>query len=196
MGIDSRNPGGTIYDVLAVAPVCGNGGMPEHSETCDNNDDDPGNVCDSQCRAVLNPEANEEVEPNDDFVGANVVTPPSGESELTVRGNSGGRCDFDMFVLSVPEGGSVQAELLNVSGLPCTPNIPPTLSLRFVDQDGITERGKGMPNSSNQCPSIDATATFARDLLSGEYYVRVTSGEGEGSLFSYQLRFVVLPSSQ
>ncbi len=187
VGLDSQNSGGEKYDVLALAPVCGNGEL-EHSETCDDSNNEPGDGCDSLCRAELTAGARFEVEPNDDYSSANFLTTDS----LTVSGRLGGRCDFDMFAVTVPEGGSITAQMLDQGGQPCSSLAG--FEMTLIDTVGVHVLGTGSLRIG-QCPSISADDAFAQGLTAGTYYVRVTLDAASPPL-DYQIELAgIVPTS-
>ncbi|MBL4636134.1 MAG: hypothetical protein JKY56_19900 [Kofleriaceae bacterium] len=187
VGLDSRNSGGERYDVLALSPVCGNGEL-EHSETCDDSNTDDGDGCDSLCRAELTTTARFEVEPNDDYSSANFLTTDS----LTVSGRLGGRCDFDMFAVTIPQGGSLTAQMLDQGGQPCSSLAG--FEMTLIDTIGVHVLGTGSLRVG-QCPSISEDDAFAQGLDAGIYYVRVTLDASLPPL-DYQLELAgVVPSS-
>ena len=137
-------------------PICGNGGLPEHSETCDDGNTMAGDGCDSRCRAELRAPVATETEPNDEASNANMVqlNPMTG-GVLTVRAALGGRCDFDEFGLTVPANGSIRATVLDGTGSPC-PAMFPTFHISVLGADGMTNLGTIAPATGTSCPQIDA----------------------------------------
>ncbi len=184
IGVDARVSGGAAYQLLPVRPVCGNGGMPEHSETCDDGNVNSGDGCDESCLAELSTSASEEVEPNDEFTAANRAMMPS-NGQLDVTGRLGGRCDLDMYAVDVAEGQEIRATMLDRGGTPC-PNDAPRFDMQLFAPDGVSSLGSGRPRAGNSCPAI-FEESFARGLSAGRYYVRITTGESERP-FDYQLR--------
>jgi len=174
VGIDARTTGGAQYELLAVRPECGNGGSPEHSETCDDGNTISGDGCDERCRAELGAGALNEVEPNDDLTGANVFTPP-----LSIDAIIGGRCDVDHFTFT-HGGGPLRASMLAGGSVACT-DPPVGLELRLLASDGLTLRGTGAPTADNDCPVLDLA-----DLAAGEYFLRV-SAPFDARTFGYVL---------
>ena len=188
IGVDDRVAGGSVYRVLVAQPVCGNGGEPEHSETCDDGNTDPGDGCDVLCRAELTTAAATEDEPNDEWTSANIVM-PDGTGTLTVSGRIGGRCDFDAFGLEVPEGQSIRATILDAAGAAC-PMTAPALKLTMIRPDGRTIQGS--VDTPGPCPAIDATHSFAQGLGEGKWFVRLSTVEGAPT-FDYRIRFEIVP---
>lgn len=174
VGVDSRTTGGASYELLAVRPVCGNGGAPEHSETCDDGNTTAGDGCDDRCRAELGAAAPGEVEPNDDLTGANVFGAP-----LAIDGIIGGRCDVDHFTFA-HAGGPLRASVLAGGGLACV-DPPVGLALQLLASDGVTLRATGAPTADNECPVIDHD-----ELPAGEYFLRITA-PAEARSFGYVL---------
>ena len=174
VGIDSRLSGGATYQLVAVRPVCGNGEI-EHSETCDDNNTEDGDGCDSLCRAEMSSGA-AEVEPNDDPTGANRIL----SLTSTASGVLGGRCDRDLFVVEVESAGDLQVALSGIGGTACVDG-DPTFELDLLGPDGRTVVRRGAPAAGEFCPTVNATA-----LAAGVYYLAVTTGEDERP-FNYTL---------
>ncbi|WP_428263797.1 PPC domain-containing protein [Haliangium sp.] len=191
IGVDSRGAGGAVYEIEVVRPTCGNGEV-EHSETCDDGDLDPGDGCDELCHKELVPGDAVEEEANDDFTGTNRVLVDQATGELTVSGSLRVPCDFDLFAVDVPEGGSVEVEVLDANGNACAAGDPDNIELFLLNADGISLRGQGQPRGGNLCPSIDGTDNFAVGLTAGTYQVRLGMPKGEAVLFNYQLHFRVV----
>jgi cysteine-rich repeat protein len=190
IGVDSRNPGGGKFDVLAVRPVCGDSEQ-NHSESCDDGNTVSGDGCDGKCRAELSATRLTEVEPNDDFTGANVVMLDGVTPSLTVHGRLGGRCDFDTYAVAVPKGGTVEAKLLDASGNACAATTP-AMSLTFLMPDGHLKAGQVSGNDGAGCPSIGAQQTFAANLqTAGTYYVRVATNSDVATAFDYSLQLTL-----
>ena len=190
IAIDDRSAGGGTYSILALRPTCGSGGMPEHSEGCDDGNTTSGDGCDAQCRPELSPSVTDEREPNDDPTGANVVGITTGES-LTVAGSVGGRCDIDTYVVAVPAGGaSLRVTMLNRSGTACADG---TAAIEMVlwEASGRTAVGDGTVRTGNACPVIDEMHAFAQSLPAGEHLVTVAMDETE-RIFDYRLRFELI----
>jgi cysteine-rich repeat protein len=193
VGIDSRKSGGGRFDVLAVRPICGDG-MREHSESCDDGNLAPGDGCDARCRSELTSAAPNEVEPNDDYTGANVVMLSAATPVVTTRGRLGGRCDFDMFAIDVPAGGSIAATLLDANGAACTASAPPVL-MTFILPDGHTIGGSIKGDATTPCPVIGTQQPFANNIATaGTYFVRVTPTNDLADAFDYSLRLELKPS--
>ena len=186
VGIDSRLAGGPSYQVLAIRPTCGNGEL-EHSEGCDDGNTTPGDGCDDQCRHEVRAAAPAEEEPNDDFTAANYLV-ADGAGASVAQGQLGGRCDFDMFAVDVPEGGSIQVTMGDTSGNPC--DTVPVFTMALLRPDAATTLGVGAATMDNECPSIGADETFAQGLPAGVYYLRVTTDE-DAARFDYRLDVLV-----
>lgn len=166
--LDGANPGGGLYDVLVVQPVCGDGGGREHSESCDDGNTVSGDGCDSRCRAELG-SGDGEVEPNDDPSEANVLVGP-----VSVTGRIGGRCDLDYFVVAHP-GGPLVATLGALDGGPC---VAPSATLELVDAAGsVLAAG---------APTADGCARLERSVAEGELFLRVDA-DPEAPDFAYAL---------
>lgn len=176
IGIDSRESGGEVYDVLALAPVCGDGVL-DHSETCDDGNVVPSDGCDELCRFELSPASPTmltfELEPNDDFSSANLALPEAAGSQVKVAGRLGGRCDFDMYAVNVLEGGSISALLFENQGVACDVDTP-TFSMQLLDSSGVRNIGDGTVKSGT-CPSLDGTDSIATGLSAGIYFIRLTT---------------------
>jgi len=153
--LDGHLEGGGLYDLLVAQPVCGDGGAPEHSETCDDGNTESGDGCDSRCRAELG-SGDGEIEPNDDLTGANVLVAGS-----TVHGRIGGRCDQDYFVMA-HGGGPLVAVLGGRDDGPCA---APSASLELVDSSG-TLLASGAPEGT-LCARLEHSAPAS------ELYLRV-----------------------
>lgn len=166
--LDGRLEGGGIYDLLIAQPVCGDGGGPEHSETCDDGNTESGDGCDSRCRAEL-ASGDGEMEPNDDRTGANVVAAPS-----TVTGRIGGRCDVDFFAID-HAGGPLVLTLGAVGGGSCAPTAP---TLALVDGSGAMV-ASGVSDG-------DGCARLEHSAGTGELLLRVDA-DPESPDFQYEL---------
>jgi cysteine-rich repeat protein len=187
VGVDARMSGGGLYDVLAVRPICGDG-IRDHSESCDDGNTISGDGCDSRCRAELSGPSPAEVEPNDDLTGANVLPLDPSTPSVMVHGRLGGHCDFDMYLVNVPAGGSVHATLLDPSGAPCGGDTPP-MTISFVLPDGHTVAGQVGVGTGGGCPAIGPQQAFANSIqTAGAYYIRVTTAKDEPIAFDYGLK--------
>jgi len=166
VGLDSKEVGGGVYELLVVRPECGDGAL-EHSETCDDENTESGDGCDASCRVELSSGARGEEEPNDDFTGANVV-PPEG---LDVDGQLTSECDVDLFVVDVPATGAVDVDVLAVGAVVCA-DPAPDLDLRLWNADATTVRAVGTVEAGNACPVLRATG-----LTPGEHLVSIATNE-------------------
>jgi len=164
--------------------------MPEHSESCDDGNTVPLDGCDPSCRAEVRETTPEEVEPNDDRYGANVVLLDEDTSSLTVGATVGGRCDFDNFVVSVAEGQTLFATVNTATGMACSASAPP-LTLRLLASNGMV-LGEGRTQGGNQCPSFGDGDPFATALAAGEYLVHVSTPQDEDA-FDYSLDIMLQP---
>jgi cysteine-rich repeat protein len=178
VGVDTITAGGEPMQVLAVQPDCGNG-VKEHSETCDDGNLVAGDGCDPSCRneiPFLNSDV--EVEPNDEpTANANVLQFEDGS--VSIGGQVGGKCDFDSYAVSVPEGGSVMAAL---SGA-CSYN----LRLQLMNPNGLTPLGT-VDTVVGTCPMLTGTESFASGLSAGVYFLRLTTQvENEATPLDYRL---------
>lgn len=187
VGVDSRAAGGFDYEIEVVRTECGDN-LPQHSETCDDGNEDAGDGCSPDCRAEI-ADGDREVEPNDEVTNANVAgVAPGGTVE--VRGQLGGRCDFDMWAVDVPAGGSVLATMLDGNGNACGPESI-AYRLELYDRNGHRVEGAGTPREPNTCPSIDATDTFSVDLDGPRTFLRVTTQEDQATPVDYRLSITV-----
>ncbi len=167
VAIDGRLSGGGIYDLLVSQPVCGDGGVPEHSETCDDGNTEDGDGCDSRCRAEL-ASGESEAEPNDDPTGANVVSAPG-----IFRGYIGGRCDQDYFAIA-HGGGPLVATLGGQDGA-CT---APSASLELLDDAGAV--------LATGAPEGELCARLETSSPPGELWLRVDA-DPESEAFQYEV---------
>lgn len=190
VGIDGREAGGAEYELLALRPTCGNGGMPEHSESCDDGNTAPMDGCDPACRAELRTATPEEIEPNDDRWGANVLLLDETTSSLTVEATVGGRCDFDNFAVRVEGGETLTARVTSASGDACEGSAPP-ITLRLSSADG-NQLGEGRTMGGNPCPFFGVGDDFASGLAPGEYFIRVSTPQDEDA-FDYALAVTLEP---
>lgn len=189
IGIDSARAGGARHELTAIRATCGDG-TAEHGESCDDRNRTPGDGCDALCRAELRGDATER-EPNDDFSDPNMITPPGGAGTVTVQGRLGGRCDFDMYGVELPVGGSVRATMLDINGRPCETGAP-EFRMAWVLPDGRTASGAGVVTMGNRCPAISETERFAQAVTAaGTYHVRVSTAADLPAAVDYKIRFEV-----
>ena len=189
VGVDAVERGGAAYEVLAVEPVCGANGK-EHSETCDDENTDSGDGCDEQCRAELTESLPAEQEPNDEpLANANVLLMDEGTT-LEVTGLLGGKCDFDSFLLAVPEGGSVHAAMRASGGGECSI----ALRLQLIDTNGFTTL-RTVETEPGTCPAFEAGDEAVAGLDAGNYFVRVAAATpNEPDSLDYALELGAMPA--
>lgn len=187
VGVDSARAGGARYELTVLRATCGDGSR-EHGESCDDRNRTPGDGCDALCRAELRDGAAEQ-EPNDDFSDPNMIIAPGGAGAVTVQGRLGGRCDFDMYGVELPAGGSVRATMLDINGRPCEMGAP-EFRMTWVLPDGRTTSGSGVVTMGNRCPAITEGEGFAqRVTAAGVYHVRVSTAADLPAAVDYKIRF-------
>ncbi len=187
VGLDSPSSGGSPYTLTVVHAACGDGER-EHGESCDDRNRTSGDGCDDQCRTELG-DNGVEVEPNDDFSDPNIVVVNT--APVTVQASLGGRCDFDMFGVNLPAGGSVRVTMLDINGQPCATSTP-EFRMVWMLPDGTTTSGTGALAGDNHCPAISDAQTFAQRVsTAGTYYVRVSPVADLSTVTNYKLRFEV-----
>jgi len=177
IGVDSANGGGPAT-VQIFRPTCGNG-VTEHSETCDDNNTNPGDGCDGICRKELSAAAVTEAEPNDDPRAANVLLLPSHPGSMTAAGMLASRCDHDLYSITLSQTGTLRASLAATT-LACAAE-GATVSLTLVGSDGQTAIPGVITTAVNDCPAIEA-----QGLAPGEYFLALRRSAGEMS-WPYQL---------
>ncbi len=189
VGVDSVGRGGDALEVLAVEPTCGANGK-EHSETCDDENTEPGDGCDELCRAELTEADTLEKEPNDEpLANANVLVMDPGTS-LVVGGQLGGKCDFDSFQVMVPQGGSVHASM-RPSGGGSDCNV--ALLMQLVDSKGTPRRT--LETDAGECPAFAEDDEAVSGLDEGAYYVRVAAiAADEPGILDYALEIGAVPA--
>lgn len=202
LGIDDRVAGTHSYRVNPIRTTCGNGEL-EHGEACDGSDQ-----CDSQCRWKIDT-GSADIEPNDDWTVANVLTVDRSGGDTYVLGQIGGSCGFDMYAVDVAANSSLELTLLRRDGTPCgVPTCVPSdedagmsqacptqvpIRIELLAPDGATVLGTGQVRPGESCASIAAADAFARNLRAdGVHYVRLWSPEGLG-LYEYRLNVRVVP---
>jgi cysteine-rich repeat protein len=180
-GIDAS--AGATLSLLAINPTCGDG-KKEHSEVCDDNDVSSGDGCDSHCRVELSKASDQELEPNDDTYGANVLMLQDGA--MTVRGKLGGTvCQPDYFLVDLPTEQILDIVVLDIAGNACAD--APEMNLDVIETDGDRlreniKRASGT-GSDGGCPTISKT------LPKGAYFLRLAAVGAETELETgYQLR--------
>ena len=98
----------------------------------------------------------------------------------------GGKCDFDSFAVSVPEGGTVAATVASATG-----DCSLALSLQLLRPDGYTPLGT-VRTPAGECPVIAGTEAFADDLAEGVYFLRLTTqSQAERTTLDYTLEVQV-----
>lgn len=201
LGIDDRAPGSHSYRLNAIRTTCGNNEL-EHGEACDG-----GEQCDSQCRWMVATGA-ADIEPNDDWTVANVMTIDRSGGDTYVLGQIGGSCGFDMYAIDIEAQASLEVTLVGRDGATCevpdcvsdddagmSTDCPTQVPIRIelLAPDGATVLGTGRVRPGSACASIDATDLFARGLQAdGVHYVRLWSPEGLGT-YEYRLNVRIVP---
>jgi len=160
VGVDGVRAGGEAIEVFAVRADCGNDEK-EHSEFCDDGNDDPLDGC-HECRPVLS-EDTAEIEPNDGPLDPDLLVLPAEGGSMRITSTLGSRCDFDFFRLDVP----ANAELaLSLSGNASACRLA-DLQIRELDS----------PNpflvDSAADPSGACAELVRGDLRAGTYLIRV-----------------------
>lgn len=170
VGIDSRVTGGATYQLLALKTVCGNERI-EHSETCDDGNELPGDGCDEHCRVELPRDGTsfEEVEPNDDPPGANHLL----DLSQPATGRLGGRCDRDVFVFEVVSESNLEVSLGGLAGVACAEGTP-LIELDLWASNGVSRVATGTSADGEFCPTLSVSG-----LAAGTYYVSVLTDEAE-----------------
>jgi cysteine-rich repeat protein len=118
VGVDSVDPGGGRVEVLAIAPVCGDG-TKDHGEPCEDGNTDRGDGCDDYCRNEVAASERTELEPNDDLATGNVLTSLGEAASFVVRGTVEGPCDPEVFSFDIPHPATTRVRLLNADGERC-----------------------------------------------------------------------------
>jgi cysteine-rich repeat protein len=184
VGIDSRTSGGGTFEVLAEHPVCGDG-VREHSEACDDGNIVPGDGCDELCRAEMWNATADEVEPNDDWLGANVLELSAQLPAITMHANLGGKCDFDTYAIKLAPGASFQATVLDATGAPCATAIP-AIRMTVLMPDGHYPAAPEVDSHTIAgCPVVQSFTNT--QTTTGTFFVRVTTSEDVPVTFGYTL---------
>lgn len=137
-----------------------------------------------------------EVEPND---GAPTATPLPGFHDVSIDGHHPNASDSDVFALTVPEGGSLRAELVEGDREHETcesQDVDTRLTLyspQFVQLDDDDDSGRGF------CSLLDGTGDAPKNagahaLPAGTYYLQVRSSpfaSQSSAQFRYRLSVVV-----
>lgn len=136
--------------------------------------------------------ATTEVEPNDAFTQATVLT----GSERFAIGNHSIITDVDWYAITVPNGSSVRAELIegNLAAETCESNGVDSQITLFAS-NGTTQLVTDDDDGRGFCSLIDGTGTApldtgAHNLAAGTYYLKVqspASTTGAAAQFDYKL---------
>jgi cysteine-rich repeat protein len=193
VGLDTFDAAGLTGTLELIRPICGNGRL-EHSETCDDGNVVSGDGCDEACRDEITsaPTDRSETEVNDDRFSANRIL--WGPEPLLVTGRVASTCESDWFVVDLPAGSSLLAEVTTASGGSCAGvlDVPDPFSLDLLAGDGLTVLGAATPAAG--CPAIDPSRdTFAASLPAGRYFLRLFGAAEAGRAFNYGLRIAVTP---
>jgi len=189
LGIDDGNPGGGVYRLQVIRPVCGNG-LQEHGEPCDG-DDGADDTCTEDCHIRLSDisgTGQTTVPPgrhNDTAIEAMVIDLEGGV--LDINGTIlPGDCYPDVFSIAVAAGQTVSVTARNSSTMAaCAAASEATYSLELQNATGIRIAG-GVDASG--CPVINQVLAAA-----GVYYVRLDStGDGTRPV-NYTLQVQVTP---
>jgi hypothetical protein len=167
VGIDDANARGGQYEVLPIAPSCGND-IKEHSETCEVGDAN----CTADCRGQLSNNGMEQ-EPNNDPPDANILM-LGGPGTIQVNGDIASECDLGSFQFEVPMNGSVTASVFPIGMAACTATAP-AVRLELIGSDGRVPRGSSGAGGIGMCPELTAAHPFTTNLPAGTYYVRLSA---------------------
>lgn len=174
--------------LLAINPICGDGNK-EHSEVCDDGNIDDGDGCDRWCREELTSADDDEVEPNDDSFGANVLAAAGPGDSRSVLASIGGSCQPDFYLLEVTDDATVDLSVTFAVGDECA-GAPP-LELALFDADGQTLRTEALrgrdEGGDQDCPVLSGVA-----LTRGFYFVRVSEPTGADP-YDYRLNVTLDP---
>ncbi|HJK89302.1 MAG: hypothetical protein CMN31_23300 [Sandaracinus sp.] len=181
VGIDSRLGGPASYQLLIVRPVCGNGEL-EHSETCDDGNTEAGDGCDPRCRVELGAGSAGEMEPNDDFTGANLVQLEVGGDALDVSGQLASSCDGDLYAVETEGPTSLRVEMLAPGGVDCPADTTPPLALSLLDENAVTVRAVGVVEGESACPVLEAS------FEAGRHFVSLSTMQEDARPLAYVLR--------
>ena len=186
LGIDSRLPGGAVYALTAVRPVCGNGTL-EHGEPCDDTRPQVGVTC-SRCHKVLAaPMETEEGVANDDYVNAMLLRPTAGFTNFPVVGTIAG-CDMDMFTFDAAAGQTVRVTVTPRTGTTCPPNVSLTLLRSDVAAPPAltaypSVASAAVTTMTDGCPTV----TLSNAPAASTWFAQVTIHPDPTMTFSYQL---------
>lgn len=167
--------------LLAISPICGDSD-PQHGEVCDDGNLADGDGCDSACRQELRAQTSEEKEPNDDNFLANVLTPPSFDQPVIVRGKiAGGACQPDYYLVRIDSTRLLSASVLQAAGGACAGAPPMELQL-YTSNNGLRESVllKRDPKTDGTCPA------FEQRVEPGAYFLRLHHQQ-KADEFAYQL---------
>ena len=167
--------------LLAIHPTCGDG-VEDHGEGCDDNNTSSGDGCDSWCRTELMEAIADEVEPNDDSYGANVLLAVNPGDSRTLKGQIGG-CRADFFKLSVTTD-SYASFVMNSGNPNCA---SPSLKLELWNADADTIRTAGLRQSAVVSESGACPAFYVSELPAGDYFLRVSSDETDEVPYELQV---------
>ncbi|MDD9934906.1 MAG: hypothetical protein OXT09_14950 [Myxococcales bacterium] len=191
IGVDGTDDGGGMVEILAVAPNCGNGDK-EHSEACDDGNDEDGDGCSASCRLEIERSGREGREPNDDFISANFLMLDS-ESVFSVRGNVQSPCDPEMYALQPPSDGNLSLRVLGPGGDPCDGITPETtLELELFEGLESIARHRAAPG---ECPELLDEPVTAEDGDGNpvEYFARLISKGNDIPEVEYTLELTLTP---
>lgn len=181
IAVDSVNSEGVSGMLQIIRPTCGNGTR-EHSETCDDGNETPGDGCDASCRRELTDALRAEVEVNDDMFSANHILLTA--NELFVTGRIASTCESDWFAVDVAAGQTIEAALLTSTETECPSDRPASIDLEILRPSGQDVIARGIATTG--CPSIAPTAALS---TAGRYFVRVFARNDEVARpFDYGLR--------
>jgi cysteine-rich repeat protein len=187
VGVDSREPGGGDFELMAFRPNCGNGTV-EPGEACDDGNRVGEDGCDNYCRAEIRAtDSNNqggllanEIEPNDAGADANIIkfdeVAGTREREITVQGRIGVWCDRDTYAIQVPDGMSVEASVLPNSADACSPD-QPKVRLVLCNPDGNTVRASGEAPEEGMCPELNGSIAGTTSLPGNTYFIRIRTSE-------------------
>jgi cysteine-rich repeat protein len=182
-GIDAKST--DPLQLLAIRPHCGNG-IKEHSEVCDFGDVMSGDGCDATCRVELRTSRAEEVEPNDDSYGANVILPPNANPVQVLGKIAGPACQPDYYLVSTDETAVLTSALLGANGKACK-GAPP-LEIAIFESDGQRLKLAAPVDDAANLPGDACPALPPQTLTKGSYFVRVRH-LAPADLFEYRLDF-------
>lgn len=192
LGVDTREPGGGDFELMAFKPNCGDG-VVEPGEACDDGNQVANDGCDQYCRAEISAtDANgqggllaNEIEPNDAGADANIVKfgdlPPNAERSITVQGRIGQWCDRDTYAVEVPDGMSIAVNVLPNSGSACAADEAP-IKLALCNPDGNTVRATGKAPEEGMCPELNSSIAGTTNLVGNTYFLRIRTSESHSRM--------------